>query len=135
MKGIFTRKQRQVIEMLAAGYTDTETAKRCGVSRTTIWRWREKIPGFKEAIVTAAKEAMHREVPAVIQELLKEAKMGKRSNKIQAIRMVLEMTGLYAERSEVKSSMEGTFAFEKLTDEELDAAIERLLKEKSGEVK
>ena len=121
---IYTKKQREYIDLRASGLSSAKVCKEIGIDESTPWRWRKKFGDeWDEVIAQRAKELLHSQVPNVMKELIHEARYGKRANKIQAIRMILEMTRLYAEKSEVESTNRTTLAFEKLTDEELDAEL------------
>ena len=121
---IYTKKQREYIDLRASGLSSAKVCKQLGLAESTPCRWHTKFGDeWDEVIAQRAKELLHSQVPNVMKELIHEARYGKRANKIQAIRMILEMTRLYAEKSEVESTNRTTLAFEKLTDEELDAEL------------
>jgi transposase len=65
-------KQEQAISLMIMGKNDTEIGKEVGVSRESVWRWRNENADFMEAARKRREELVARHTEE-LQELLSEA--------------------------------------------------------------
>ena len=75
-----TIKQRQAIELIVAGRTDTEVAKEIGSARSTINRWRNQDQIFKESLEARLKPLF----------LKKSKKSNQRTEEAKIVRELLQ---------------------------------------------
>ena len=75
-----TIKQRQAIELIIAGRTDTEVAKEIGSARSTINRWRNQDQIFKESLEARLKPLF----------LKKSKKSNQRTEEAKIVRELLQ---------------------------------------------
>lgn len=116
-------KQGKFIEWLATPRQDREPstvellAERLDVNPATLWRWK-KLDGFQDAVNELARNSVHSRLPEVYGALLREAEKGS----FQHIKLTLELSGDYVERSEQKiiGSLELTADERGLATKELD---------------
>ena len=90
-----TKKQQQalvaIVENLSEGLTETELAKRAGVSRQTLWELRKK-PEFQEALREMVRDELTGKVDFAAKKLLQKVDEGN----VKCLLALLELTGLYA---------------------------------------
>lgn len=97
-----TEKQRRAViaiaENISEGLTETELAKRAGVSRQHLWELRKK-PEFQEALREAVRDELAGKVDYAAKKLLQKVDEGN----VKCLLTLLELTGLYAPVQRVHS--------------------------------
>ena len=128
-------KQEQAISLMIMGKNDTEIGKELGISRESVWRWRNENPDFMEAARKRREMAAARHAEE-LNDLLTEALMvikesmrnGDTQTKIRIALQLLKMSGLQgygktAEKAEMSEK------------EAMIAALEILLPEVNEEIR
>lgn len=104
--------------------TKGQKMQEVGVPERTFYRWM-KDPRYIEYINKQLDRYTDGELVEVWKSLLNQAKRGN----IQAIKLFFELKKLYVERHEHTGKDGKPIEFTNLSDEELDAKIERLMKQ------
>jgi uncharacterized protein YjcR len=77
--GVFSGKQLQAIELLAAGDMKvTHIAEHLNIGRRTLHQWRCQKP-FMDAVIKRARELVREALPELYSAAVREAKKGKHS--------------------------------------------------------
>lgn len=103
MQENWTVNQLKFIEWLALPkqHRQPETvellAEQLGINAVTLYRWKKQ-DGFQDAVNTLARTTVGARLPEVYGALLREAEKGS----FQHIKLTLELSGDYVERSETK---------------------------------
>jgi len=94
-----TVEQRNAIDMLVTGNTDTETAQAVGVHRVTVTKWRNGDPWFqaelnrrRQEVWSAAGEQLRSLLPKAIDAL--ESELGNPDRRLAAASQVIKLAGL-----------------------------------------
>lgn len=119
----WSAKQSKFIEWLALPKQERQPetvellAEQLDVNPATLWRWK-KLDGFQAAVNDLARGSVQSRLPEVYGALLREAEKGS----FQHIKLTLELSGDYVERSEQKiiGSLELTADERGLATKELD---------------
>ena len=84
-----TVKQRNAIEFLVAGLSDSAVAERIGVTRNTVNRWRLYDPGFqlaltrhRAALLAGATDALRAVIPLALESLREQLDIGPRRDRL-----------------------------------------------------
>lgn len=89
-----TEKQRRaviaIVENLSEGLTETELAKRAGVSRQHLWELRKK-PEFQEALREAVRDELTGKIDLAARKLIEKVEQGD----VKCLTTLLEITGLH----------------------------------------
>ncbi|MFS0688297.1 phBC6A51 family helix-turn-helix protein [Sporosarcina sp. 179-K 8C2 HS] len=108
-----------------AGRTYEEVAKAVGISERQLYRIRQK-PQVKAAVRELVIQDVEDDLPDIMRSLRSKAKRGD----FRSQELVVKMTGLLVERSEVKQTIEDN-RFKGMSEEDIDkelANIEQQLK-------
>jgi predicted DNA-binding protein YlxM (UPF0122 family) len=77
--GVFSGKQLQAIELLAAGDLKvTKIAEELNIGRRTLHQWRMRTD-FMDAVIARARELVREALPELYSAAIREAKKGKHS--------------------------------------------------------
>lgn len=128
-------KQEKAISLMILGKNDTEIGKAVGVSRESVWRWRNENPVFMEAARKRREKLIARHTEE-LQDLLGEAlkvvkeslKSGDAQTKLRVALQLLKMSGLkgYAKEDEKPEMSEKEMMIE---------ALENVLPEVNKEIR
>jgi len=97
--------ERKAIGMMVSkdvtGKTNQDIADDLGIDITTLWQWRQKEPFIKELNNQAEKiqQSIVNDAYAGLRSIMADSK-AKDSNKIQAIKLILQQQGKMTERKE-----------------------------------
>jgi hypothetical protein len=94
-----TIEQRNAIDLLVAGKTDTETAASVGVHRVTVTKWRLYDPWFaaelnrrRQEVWGAAADRLRAMLPKALDAI--ESELGCADNRLAAAVQIVKLTGL-----------------------------------------
>ena len=138
-------KQEMVIDLIMAGYSDSEAAAEAGVARQTVSRWRNKDPDFIQALEVRRELMRQRHMEAFSQLVEKAMRVMDKALesrnehiRLKAATFVLRVSGLEGyEKPEKKLSpaeQEKATFLSALEQALLEAQEERERRYLSGEV-
>jgi DNA-binding XRE family transcriptional regulator len=95
-------EQRNAISLLTLGKTDQETADTVGVSRETVWSWRNENPRFMAELDRARAEIFrvpHERLRSLLAKAIDNIAIAVEEGSFPASIEVLKAVGMYGDRS------------------------------------